>query len=158
MCDHPSKPRLDSRHSIQVLRQASHPDWEAQVLDIHDSTYGAIFLGTPHRGSALTPWGTIGRNLAVAIGQDTNDKNLKDLRLDSEILELLREEFALLLSRNAIKVRTFQEGRGIAGVFPLHMKARVPFPPRSFSSLTSKTSRWSVLSRRLWMLRISARP
>ena len=90
-----------------MLRRASRPDGEAQVLDIHDSTYGVIFLGTPHRGSALASWGTIGRNLAVAIGQDTNDKNLKDLRLDSEILELLREEFALLLRRNAIKIRTF---------------------------------------------------
>lgn len=45
-----------------------------------------------------------------------NTRLLRDLQVDSQILDLIQDEFLKLLYERSIKVHTFQEGRGLSGV------------------------------------------
>ena len=56
------------------------------------------------------------------MGFDTNDKNLRLLKLDDGDLELLREEFMKVTRRHKIKVRSFQEAEGLKGLRGLNAK------------------------------------
>jgi hypothetical protein len=73
-------------------------------------------MGTPHRGSPYAPWAVIAQNIAVAAGFDANDRVVRALRVDSSILELLREDFAKMLDGTKFDVFTFQEAKGLKGV------------------------------------------
>ncbi|KAF8249194.1 hypothetical protein K440DRAFT_544280, partial [Wilcoxina mikolae CBS 423.85] len=89
---------------------------EEDLKDVFCSTFGIVFFGTPHRGSSATSWGLIAKNAALAAGFDVNDRILKDLSVDSGILESLREEFNKMLVDKAFRVYTFQEGKGYKGI------------------------------------------
>jgi len=82
-----------------------------------------IFLGTPHRGADSAEWGKIAANLAVMALQDANKKMLDALKVDSEVLDYIQENFVNLL-KGGIKVHSFQEARGMTGIIGLHGKAR----------------------------------
>lgn len=51
-----------------------------------------IFCGTPRRGSNVAAWGGIATKLAAVALMDANSKLLSDLRVDSEILDLVQED------------------------------------------------------------------
>ena len=55
-------------------------------------------------------------------GFDATNKLLRDLKLDSSVAKLLREEFAKVLEEQKPKVFTFQEGKGLSGFGPLSGK------------------------------------
>ncbi|KAK3990682.1 hypothetical protein QBC44DRAFT_324600 [Cladorrhinum sp. PSN332] len=79
-------------------------------------TIAIIFLGTPHRGSEFSGWGTVAANLAKLALQDSNDMILRDLDISGEILDRIDEEFKNLVQKNEIRIHSFQEGRGISGI------------------------------------------
>jgi triacylglycerol esterase/lipase EstA (alpha/beta hydrolase family) len=128
--NHPERPIIFIVHSLGglVLKDAlrrswqAHPDNEADLRTVYASTIAIIFMGTPHRGSPYAPWGVIAQNIAVAAGFDANDRIVRALRVDSSILELLREDFAKMLDENMFDVFTFQEANGLKGVQGLNDK------------------------------------
>jgi hypothetical protein len=66
------------------------------LRNIYDSTYGIIFLGTPHSGTILA---TLSGRLAQLISPATrtNLRIVNVLRRDSEVLARIRNEFHSLL-------------------------------------------------------------
>ena len=63
----------------------------------------------------MADWGNILRKVAAVGGIDTNKKILEDLKVDSRVLQLSREEFLLQWRKYGFEVRTFQEGKGMMG-------------------------------------------
>ena len=121
--DEPYRPIIFIVHSLGgvVLKEALRRSWradayEADLKAVYTSTKAIIFMGTPHRGSDYAPWGIIARNVAVAAGFDANDRLLEDLRADSTMLDLLRDEFGKMLKEEQFRVYTFMEGKGLKGV------------------------------------------
>ena len=57
-----------------------------------------------------------------------NDANVRNLRVQDEYLELLREEFGKMLAKKHFSVDTFQEGLRFNGVRGLNGKVRDNFP------------------------------
>ncbi|KAK4443240.1 Alpha/Beta hydrolase protein, partial [Podospora aff. communis PSN243] len=81
-----------------------------------------VFLGTPHRGSESADWGKIAANLAALALQDSNRRILDALKVESEVLDNIQENFVNLLDKSGIRVHSFQEAKGMTGVKGLHGK------------------------------------
>jgi len=60
----------------------------------------------------------------LVAGFDANDRVLRDLSVDSGILEFLREEFNKMLVDKAFQVYTFQEGKAYKRMRGLRGKVR----------------------------------
>jgi len=99
------------------------------------STKAILFLGTPHRGSEFAQWGDIFRGIVHAIGFDAAHQNLRDLRPDSAILDVIRGDFQKLHSKaqqengaggdGGLKVYTFKEAKGITGIGFVNLNNKV---------------------------------
>lgn len=76
-------------------------------------------MGTPHRGSAYANIGLIATKIASRSGFNVNDRNVRDLRGDTGMLLLLRQEFGKMLDAGKFLVSTFQEAQGISRFGPL---------------------------------------
>ncbi len=61
---------------------------------VYLSTKGIVFLGTPHRGSDLTPYGHIVAKVAKLLLRNPNEKLISLLESESPILERQRRSFA----------------------------------------------------------------
>ncbi|KAG7293507.1 hypothetical protein NEMBOFW57_003559 [Staphylotrichum longicolle] len=61
---------------------------------VYACTKGIVFLGTPHRGSELTPYGHIVAKVAKLLLRNPNDKLISLLETESPILERQRRSFA----------------------------------------------------------------
>jgi hypothetical protein len=100
-----------------VLRQASETDAttpDGRVIhDVSESTIGTIFLGTPHRGSDYAQLGELIANVARAVQFDRSNNVLKDLNINSTILEILNDSFKKMCSTQKFTLVTFEEGRGL---------------------------------------------
>ena len=64
----------------------------------------------------MAGWGTIASNLAYLALQDSNKKINKTLEVDSEVLDNIHEQFVIAINLCAIRVHSFQEGKGTSGV------------------------------------------
>lgn len=84
-----------------------------------------VFLGTPHRGSDAATWASIASNLAQVCFRDSNQRVLDALRINSEVLESIHDQFKKTVSESNIKIHSFQEARGISGIKGLHGKVLV---------------------------------
>lgn len=73
-------------------------DTDAQGQEVVDHTCGAIFLGTPFKGSEKAPWAELVRRSLKMFG-DSNNQTIKDLDKRSEKLRAISNDFHLLLSR-----------------------------------------------------------
>ena len=80
------------------------------------STYGVIFLGTPHRGFGQAGLGILAANVCRAMFQDVNTGILRSLEQDSEVLERIREAFERMLAHEEVKAHSFVEEIPTAGV------------------------------------------
>ena len=94
------------------------------------STYGVIFLGTPHRGSHQTSLGILAANVCRAMLQDVNTSILRSLEQDSEVLERIREAFERMLTHEEVKAYSFVEeiptaGVGMVGVLLLSIRLQI---------------------------------
>lgn len=128
----PERPIIFIAHSLGglILKEALRRSWRAGIGDedlqsIYNATTAVIFMGTPHRGSSYADWGLIARNIAVASGFDASDKILRDLQVDSGVLENLREEFGQMLKEERFNVHSFQEAKGLKGMRVLSTKVSV---------------------------------
>ncbi|TEY24921.1 hypothetical protein BOTCAL_1346g00010 [Botryotinia calthae] len=101
-----------------------------------------VFLGTPHRGSTYAEWSKIASNLTRLALQDTNQKTLKILEVNSEVLDNIHEEFKTIVLQNDIKIHSFQEARAISGIKGLNDKIVNDFSskldlPQTFETVES---------------------
>lgn len=87
-----------------------------------DNTKFIVFLGTPHRGSRYADWGEIASKIAQLALQDSNEKIVATLEVNSEVLENIHEEFKNILNEHGIKVHSFQEAHGMTGIKGLDSK------------------------------------
>lgn len=119
----PERPIIFVVHSLGglILKETLRRSWQAQPYEAdlritYDCTTAIVFMGTPHRGSQYAPWGVLARNIAVALGFDASDRILRDLRVDSGILDLLVEDFSKMLKEDKFNVYTFMESKGLKGI------------------------------------------
>ncbi|KAI0145536.1 hypothetical protein GGR57DRAFT_506731 [Xylariaceae sp. FL1272] len=81
-----------------------------------------IFLGTPHRGSSYAGWGVIASNLAALAFQDSTKRIVQTLEVNSEVLDIIHENFVAVAENRSFFIHSFQEAKAIAGVKGLHNK------------------------------------
>ena len=119
----PQRPIIFIVHSLGglILKDVFRRSWRAEsphehLRKIYEATTAVVFMGTPHRGSPYASWGLIARNIAIASGFDASDRILRDLNVESGILELLRVEFGKMLREEKFDIYTFQKSMGLAGV------------------------------------------
>ena len=93
--------------------------------NIYRSTNAILFLGTPHRGGNFADWGETARRIVSAVGFDTSHQNIRDLAIDSPMLEDCRERFFKLHNRRKFEICTFQEGCGMKGTSLLGLNQKV---------------------------------
>lgn len=74
-----------------------------------------VFLGTPHRGSSLADWGQLAKNIANIALIDTNERIIKNLEVDSEVLNNIHENFLdIIKDCGDLRIHSFFEARGLA--------------------------------------------
>jgi hypothetical protein len=96
-------------------------------LPIYESTKGIIFLGTPHRGSAAASWGLLASNLAKVALQGPNEKILKGLEFNNELLENLRKVFLQMLEDDKFQIHSFYETKPMVGLYGLRDEVSLIF-------------------------------
>ena len=73
------------------------------LRSIFVSTYGILFMGTPHMGSDLGQWGTYLEHLFSAVVPkkllDTQSQLLEALKSNSETLQVIHREFAEIMTK-----------------------------------------------------------
>ncbi|KAK8035531.1 LipA and NB-ARC domain-containing protein [Apiospora rasikravindrae] len=79
-----------------LIRSAEyfHNQQDEELGAIYACTKGVVFLGTPHRGSDLTPYGHIVAKAAKLALQNPNDHLVTLLEKESAILEHQRKSFS----------------------------------------------------------------
>jgi hypothetical protein len=92
---------------IQMIINASSR--KGTEKDIPKHTAGIIFLGTPHRGSASSNWGSLIVQSGKILGLDGEDRILNDLKRDSEPLKQVVREFTRWLFDNSVQTVCFYE-------------------------------------------------
>jgi hypothetical protein len=110
----------------QAVCQSRTEEHHTHTRDVFDSLHAIVFFGTPHHGSKDSSWGLLLRDIANAALFDTNDSILRDLdpNTGAAKLELLSSSFAQVLKEKDIRITTFQESRGKAGIKVLRGKVR----------------------------------
>lgn len=78
-----------------------------------------MFFGTPHRGSSYANLGLLARDIAVSVGLDANDANLRTLKPNAEYTKMLADEFAKMLLSGRLYIDTFEESKGFGRFGPL---------------------------------------
>lgn len=105
-----------------MRRASTQPENNADLRDILESTFALVFFGTPHRGGAYTDLGLTATRVAKAAGFDVFDQNIRNLKGNSPVLTLVRQEFLPLLDSDRFQVSTFQESLGYKGTGLLNGK------------------------------------
>lgn len=113
------KPIVFVAHSLGgiIVKDAMHRSEKCR-----ERTKLIVFLGTPHRGSTYASWGQIVSNLARLAFQDSNKTILETLEVNSEVLDNIHENFKNIVFKGGIKIHSFQEAQGIAGMKGLDKK------------------------------------
>ena len=88
---------LVTKKALCLSEQTIYPHWK----QMDRCTIGVIFLGTPHRGSDLTPFAASVANILKAGGKRVNKEILQLLNRNSEILADVEETYAVWLRRNS---------------------------------------------------------
>ena len=86
----------------------------------------------------MAGWGGLASKLIAVTLADSNSKLLSDLEIDSEILDLIQDDFLKTLHRTltspAFRVHSFLEGRAMTGIKGLN--SRVCFAKGTVLMLT----------------------
>ncbi|KAH8796346.1 hypothetical protein BGZ57DRAFT_746706, partial [Hyaloscypha finlandica] len=139
--DSRGRPMIFVAHSLgglvvkEALIEARKQKYHNHLNEIYSSCEAIIFFGTPHRGSGAAKWAVLLGNIASAAQFDTNIGIARDLDPSggSDKLEELRRDFNDILEEGKIKIHTFQEAFGIAGLKIVSSKI-VPDESSSFDS------------------------
>lgn len=99
-----------------MLRRSKGAEFIPEAQLTFPATRAILFLGTPHRGSSYASWGEIARRIASTVLIDTSTSLLSALQVDSSELELIREEFSKMLRDPRLRIYSFQEAKGLAGI------------------------------------------
>jgi len=91
---------------LKALAIAKHDQKYHHLLQ---NTYGAIFLGTPHRGADLASWGDTLATCAAAFGLGPDTELLNILRKDSDRLREIFNDFAVLANEMSLDLVCFFE-------------------------------------------------
>jgi hypothetical protein len=94
---------------------------------ISRSLCGIIFMGTPHHGGNYGSLGKAVESVVKHLGFDTNDAVLRELHENSQVLEIVHEEFIRLLDKRSpfLTVYTFVEAKGLTGLKGFNAKVRL---------------------------------
>ena len=87
--------------TLQALIRSSeyfHNKQNERLGTIYNSTYGVVFLGTPHRGSDKAGLGHLVAGIAKVTLRQPNPHLLRSLEQDSDVLEHQRASFASVSS------------------------------------------------------------
>lgn len=111
--------------AMRLSAKAANNPGQVHLTQIYESTKAIMFFSTPHRGSDIAGWGLTMRNIIKAVC-DTNPTILRDLdpKVDTGMLEELREDFATLLEARRLRIQTFQEAKGITAAKGINEKVR----------------------------------
>ncbi|MCJ1245334.1 hypothetical protein MMC30_002538 [Trapelia coarctata] len=130
----PTRPLLFVAHSLGgilvkvALENSKNSTHQPQYLPIYSSTKGIIFLGTPHGGSSSANWGILASNLAKVALQGPNERVLRGLRPNNELLENLRKVFLQMLEDSHFQIHSFYETQSMLGIYGLRDRASLnPF-------------------------------
>lgn len=129
---------------------ASLTSMQAMILAHERSQYyaellsaikGAVFFGTPHRGSDLAYWATFAATLAnvVQLGRNTNTTYVKGLKENSKEFAHIAQQWIERGSK--LQIRTFYETERYNGM----LVCLKNFSNRSKSRLTSSRRWWTKL-------------
>jgi hypothetical protein len=113
----PDRPLIFIAHSLGglVLKEGLRRSFDASgnFRMIALSTIGTIFMGTPHRGSAMAhPASTLARISKLA-GIDTTTSLIRDLTPNSAFLDLLTVGFRRVHDAVRFDVYSFTESKGV---------------------------------------------
>jgi hypothetical protein len=112
------QPPYQDSQAIHQMQSSIDPRYQQFFRRIQ----AVVFCGSPHRGSNVAAWGKLVANLAAVAFVDANSKLLSHLRVDSDILGQIQENFLKTLHQATIRIHSFQEGRPLTGVKGLHDK------------------------------------
>ncbi|PMD40433.1 hypothetical protein L207DRAFT_633459 [Hyaloscypha variabilis F] len=87
---------------------------------IYTCTSGVVFLGTPHRGSDKIGLAQVVSSIAKLALRQPNDKVLRNLAEDSDILERQRESFTTISSKMPLVCLHEELPTGIGIIVPQH--------------------------------------
>lgn len=113
-------------HSDSV-RVADHEDYRS----IYVSTYGIIFLGTPHDGSELASWGAALQGMAGHVPRkffDSEPVLIETLRKDNETLDNININFLNIYQRFKIHMVHENQKTDLKGTKSLIVDAKSAAP------------------------------
>jgi len=99
----------------ETLVESKKQGAASNKIDVYKSTRGVVFFGTPHKGSNDAKWGQLLRSIASA-AFDTNDKIIRALEPDSELLDKLARDFQDILDEEKLKICSLLESAGKTGL------------------------------------------
>jgi hypothetical protein len=138
---------LASRSSLlinsQALTQSKNAKYKPGLLPVYEATYGIIFMSVPHRGSN---WDSLAKRMSALVIGSADVPAVRGLDVNSETLERLRADFAILLKDDTFWIHTFQETEDMVGIPGLRGMVRISSCPM-LSSLIDTQSRSLNLSR-----------
>lgn len=114
---------MDCEQAMQRCRAINDKKYQ----DLLKRVQAVLFCGTPHRGSSAVAWGQVLTNIAKAAFQQPNNTLLHDLEVDSQILDLIQEDFITILDEyQDINIHTFQESEGLSALTGFSGKVMKP--------------------------------
>ncbi|GFF56469.1 hypothetical protein IFM51744_08909 [Aspergillus udagawae] len=107
--DCPTRPIIFAAHSLGGIVCESAlllSEKRGTLRSVFTSTYGVIFMGTPHHGSSLARWGhTVARYMGTF--RSTNADLVGSLRLGNSELGQIAEDFQHLIRREDVRMMVF---------------------------------------------------
>ena len=86
-----------------IHSKASRHSHTERTRSIYVSTYGVLFLGTPHNGSDLAKWGTLLERISSAVLPkkffDSSDQLVQALKTNNETLQNINRLFIEIIGR-----------------------------------------------------------
>ncbi|PVH97016.1 hypothetical protein DM02DRAFT_96194 [Periconia macrospinosa] len=96
-----------------------------KLIRLLQRVFAVVFCGCPHRGSNAAAWGTLVSRLAAVALVDSTTQLLTDLKIDSQILDMIQDNFLRTLQYcPSLRVHSFLEGRALTGIKGFDGKVR----------------------------------
>lgn len=96
-----------------LLLAKNYSERDERAAKVFASTYGIVFMGTPHAGSTAADWGRMAARITETFMlQRCNTALLSQLSSNNDMLQELADEFAMLLKdgrRRALLIYIFRE-------------------------------------------------